>query len=105
MKPSASETFAARMYRSADLFVQLEKYHISRLFDGTTHGSPYDYDTHVPMVLVVPGIASQQITQRVHTVDLAPTLAALLGIPTPDDVDGIDRTELIENGGKSTTTN
>ena len=91
--------------RSADLFVQLEKYHLNRLFDGTSHGSPYDYDTHVPMMLVVPGIGAQSISQRVQTVDLAPTIAALLGISVPDDLDGIDRTGLIENGAKTTPTN
>jgi hypothetical protein len=91
--------------RSPDLFVQLEKYHLSRLFDGTTHGSPYDYDTHVPMVLVVPGIAPREIAQRVYTVDLAPTVAALLGIPTPEDLDGIDRSELIDEGDKTTARN
>lgn len=91
--------------RSPDLFVQLEKYHLSRLFDGTTHGSPYDYDSHVPMILVVPGIEPREIAQRVQTVDLAPTLAALLGIPTPDDIDGIDRSELVAKGDKTTATN
>ena len=91
--------------RSADLFVQLEKYHLNRLFDGTSHGSPYDYDTHVPMMLVVPGIGAQSISLRVQTVDLAPTIASLLGISVPDDLDGIDRTGLIENGAKTTPTN
>jgi hypothetical protein len=91
--------------RSPDLFVQLKKYHLSRLFDGTTHGTPYDYDTHVPMILVVPGVPPRAISQRVNTVDLAPTLAALLGIPTPDDVDGVDRSKLIEKGHKTTSAN
>ncbi len=91
--------------RSADLFVQLEKYHLNRLFEGTSHGSPYDYDSHVPMMILVPGVEARGISQRVQTVDLAPTIAALLGIPTPDDLDGVDRSELMENRGNTTPTN
>jgi predicted AlkP superfamily pyrophosphatase or phosphodiesterase len=55
---------------------------------GTNHGSPYLYDRHVPLVFVGPGIAPGRITGEVATVDLAPSLAAHLGIPVPDDLDG-----------------
>jgi predicted AlkP superfamily pyrophosphatase or phosphodiesterase len=55
---------------------------------GTTHGSPYWYDRHVPMVFMGAGIPAGRDPQRVATVDFAPTLARLLGVPYPRDVDG-----------------
>jgi hypothetical protein len=50
---------------------------------GTDHTSPYNYDTHVPLALY--GLPFQAGTYRtnVETVDLAPTLASLLGINAP----------------------
>ncbi|MGH7570767.1 MAG: alkaline phosphatase family protein [Gemmatimonadota bacterium] len=55
---------------------------------GTGHGSPYWYDRHVPMVFLGPGIPPGRDPARASTVDFAPTLARILGIPYPDDLDG-----------------
>lgn len=55
---------------------------------GTGHGSPYWYDRHVPMIFLGPGIPAGRDRERASTVDFAPTLARLLGIPYPDDLDG-----------------
>ena len=56
---------------------------------GTGHGSPYWYDRHVPIVFMGPGIVpGLDPSAGVETVDVAPTLAALLGIEAPDDLDG-----------------
>ena len=55
---------------------------------GTSHGSPYDYDTHVPLVFWGSGIKNGVVDRSVHTVDIAPTLAAILNIPCPDGVNG-----------------
>lgn len=56
-------------------------------FDGlivsSTHGSPWNYDTHVPVVFNGPGIEAQVVDRRVHTVDVAATIAAILGIRAP----------------------
>jgi hypothetical protein len=51
--------------------------------EGTDHTSPYNYDTHVPLALY--GLPFQAGTYRtnVETIDLAPTLASLLGINAP----------------------
>jgi arylsulfatase A-like enzyme len=54
----------------------------------TTHGSPYYYDRHVPLVFLGGRIAAGASATRVATVDVAPTLARLAGIPVPDDLDG-----------------
>jgi Type I phosphodiesterase / nucleotide pyrophosphatase len=48
------------------------------------HGSPWDYDTHIPLLLhgrpfIKPGVSSTAVTQQ----DVVPTLAALLGTAPP----------------------
>ena len=60
---------------------------------GTSHGSPYTYDTHVPLALY--GIPFQPGTYRnfVEPIDLAPTLASLLGINAPTHAIGRVLTE------------
>src|SRR5687768_4234277 len=55
---------------------------------GTTHGAPYWYDRSVPMIFMGPGIPSGRDPAFVHTVDMAPTLARILGVATPSDLDG-----------------
>jgi predicted AlkP superfamily pyrophosphatase or phosphodiesterase len=55
---------------------------------GTTHGSPFHYDRWVPMILMGPGIQAGKVEEKVRPMDLAPTLAALAGIPYPEDLDG-----------------
>jgi predicted AlkP superfamily pyrophosphatase or phosphodiesterase len=51
--------------------------------DSATHGTPYDYDTHVPIMLAGPGIAKGRITLPVAPRDIAPTISAYLGIAPP----------------------
>ena len=66
---------------------------------STDHGSPYSYDRHVPLALFgfpfVPG------TYRTHSepVDLAPTLASLLGINAPTHSVGRVLTEALQREG------
>jgi arylsulfatase A-like enzyme len=55
---------------------------------GTTHGSPYWYDRHVPLIFMGPGIRAGRIDGRASTVDLAPTLARVIGVSYPRDLDG-----------------
>ena len=61
---------------------------ISGATTGTTHGSAYWYDRHVPFMLMGPGVDHGVSDAAVYSVDLAPTLAGLAGISTPDDLDG-----------------
>ncbi len=58
---------------------------------GTDHGSPHWYDRLVPFVFMGPGIPAGRDTSRASTADMAPTLARLLGIPHPADLDGRPR--------------
>ena len=56
---------------------------------GTTHGSPHDYDTHVPVLFYGPKWVRQgRVDARVEVTDIAPTLARLLGVPPPSSSEG-----------------
>jgi hypothetical protein len=69
--------------RSQDVVYSPKPYVVDRTPAGTNHGTPYDYDNHVPLVWFGPGVAAGIHTQRVGTDSIAPTLSALLGIPPP----------------------
>ncbi len=62
---------------------------------GTDHGSPYLYDTHVPILFWGMELKPSQIARPVYTVDIAPTLARALGIRPPRGIDGRTIRELI----------
>ena len=80
--------------RSGDLFAVPEPYY---MFDasGTTHGTPYDYDTHVPLLVFGPGIKPGAYSRAVAVNDIAPTLAAILGVETPSGSVGHVLTEIM----------
>jgi len=77
--------------RAPDVTVKLREYQLLReVATGTDHGSPYRYDTHVPIIFFGAGVAAGRHTDRVRTADIAPTLASILGIAVPDDLHGHD---------------
>lgn len=53
-----------------------------------THGSPYYYDRHVPLIFLGSSIPAGVSDERAATVDVAPTLARLAGVRAPEDLDG-----------------
>jgi arylsulfatase A-like enzyme len=55
---------------------------------GSSHGTAWWYDRHVPMIFMGPGIRAGRDTTRAESVDFAPTAAAILGIQAPRDLDG-----------------
>ncbi|MCW5965102.1 MAG: alkaline phosphatase family protein [Bryobacterales bacterium] len=73
--------------RSGDLEVLLEPYWIG---DGSraTHGTPYSYDTHIPMVFMGPGVTPGYYDAKVMMQDIAPTLANILEIEAPSGSEG-----------------
>ena len=70
-----------------DIYVVFEAQSFIRDFDGlmvaATHGSPWRYDTHVPVIFLGPGIPAVRIPRRVSPYDIATTLAARLGTAYP----------------------
>ncbi|HMG70077.1 MAG TPA: alkaline phosphatase family protein [Gemmatimonadaceae bacterium] len=61
------------------------------IFSGlvATHGSPYDYDSHVPLIFAGPWFASGRYPEFVRTVDLAPTLAEIARVKPSEKLDGV----------------
>ena len=52
------------------------------------HGTPWDYDRKVPVLFWWPGSTGQERTLAIETVDIAPTLAHVIGLSPPADLDG-----------------
>ncbi len=56
--------------------------------NGTTHGSPYGYDTHVPLILYGTTVTGGRYGKDSSPADIAPTIAAVLGIGAPSLSEG-----------------
>jgi predicted AlkP superfamily pyrophosphatase or phosphodiesterase len=70
--------------RNADIqFVTKPNWLIWYNKKGTSHGTPYEYDTHVPLIFYGWKIGNNKSDADVKTIDIAPTLSALLGIEKP----------------------
>jgi hypothetical protein len=59
------------------------------------HGTTHDEDALVPMLFVLPGLTPGRVARPIRTVDLAPTLAAWLGIRPTEAVDGVVLPEVV----------
>jgi hypothetical protein len=81
--------------RSGDVEVLLEPYWMSAS-TGTTHGTAYSYDTHIPLMLMGPGIRSGRFDRTVVLNDLTPTLATILGVETPSGSSGHVLVDVLE---------
>jgi predicted AlkP superfamily pyrophosphatase or phosphodiesterase len=68
--------------RSGSLFLLPEPYY---LFDatGTSHGTPYGYDTHVPVIFMGPQVKAGTYSEPIAVNDIATTLSAMLGLEPP----------------------
>ncbi|PKP43731.1 MAG: alkaline phosphatase [Bacteroidetes bacterium HGW-Bacteroidetes-13] len=75
--------------RSGNVLYTLKSGVIDYTKTGSTHGSGYDYDTHVPLLFYGWGIRQGKTVQKTNITDIAPTIAALLGIEMPDGTTGI----------------
>lgn len=60
---------------------------------GTTHGSPYSYDTHVPLIIMGGGVKAGRYRGAASPADIAPTLAAILRVQPPSNTTGRVLTE------------
>ena len=119
---SSSDAIARRVLhgfypsRSGDVIVVFEPYNI--LFDlpddptdprsTATHGSPYSYDTHVPLIIMGRDFAKGNYTQAATPADIAQTLASLLKVQAPSCSVGrvlseafVNRNNNIEPGRRS----
>lgn len=73
---------------TARLVVTLTPFSYSASVTYATHGSPHDADAHVPLVFTGAWIKPGRRPEFVRVVDLAPTLAAVLGVKPLEMLDG-----------------
>ncbi|WP_242204897.1 alkaline phosphatase PafA [Aestuariivivens insulae] len=74
--------------RSGDVIVVSDPAYISYPKTGSTHGSGFSYDTHVPLLFFGHGIAHGETIKKTEITDIAPTISALLGINFPNGAIG-----------------
>jgi len=76
--------------RSGDVIVALQPGWISKWWEngGTTHGSSYSYDTHVPLIFWGSKIPKGETSKLVNIKDIAPTVNSILGISFPNGCTG-----------------
>jgi len=70
--------------RSGDVLVVYDPGYISYGRRGSTHGSGFVYDTHVPLLFFGKGIQHGETFEKTEITDIAPTISALLGISFPN---------------------
>ncbi|MBK7389395.1 MAG: alkaline phosphatase family protein [Bacteroidetes bacterium] len=70
--------------RSGDVAIILEPGLIEYKLTGTTHGSPYTYDTHVPLLFYGWNIQHKTDHTHINITDIAPTISVMLGIQPPN---------------------
>ncbi|HSH07104.1 MAG TPA: hypothetical protein VLA41_05525, partial [Burkholderiales bacterium] len=73
--------------RSGDIYLVFEPNVFINDFDGltvaSTHGSPWRYDSFVPLIFAGGGLRPRTVSRRVTPYDVAPTLSAYLGVKPP----------------------
>ena len=74
--------------RSGDVYFLYEPGWIPHREYGTTHGTHYVSDTHIPLLWYGSSIPKREIFKRHEITDIAPTLSALLHIPLPASSSG-----------------
>jgi predicted AlkP superfamily pyrophosphatase or phosphodiesterase len=90
-----------RYDRSGDIIFILEPGYLSKnenkpsAHKGTSHGSSFNYDTHVPLLWYGGGIKPQEIFRPIEIVDIAPTLIHLLNLQRSGAMTGKPITEIL----------
>lgn len=69
--------------RSQDVIFSPKPYIVDRANNGTNHGTPYEYDAHIPLLWYGAGVPAGEHLERVGSDAIAPTLAHILGVPAP----------------------
>ena len=82
--------------RSGDVLFVLKPAVISYSRTGSTHGSPQIYDTHTPLLFYGKGFKRGASYERSEIPDIAPTVAAMLGIAFPNGTTGKPLTQVLE---------
>ena len=85
--------------RAGDVYLFQQPYWF--MFDrgpaAAMHGSPWSYDSHVPIIFAGAGIKPAQVDRLVHPIDVAPTLSAFLKLSPPAAAQGDVLSEVLGN--------
>jgi len=87
---------------SGDLIFILEPGYLAKSSDyigarkGTSHGSAYNYDTHVPLLWYGKNVPSQEIYRNINVTDIAATLSHILFLQNPSSLTGDPILEILE---------
>jgi len=83
--------------RCGDVFINFKPYWIEEFVKGTEHGTPYSYDSHVPLVFygwkINPGVSGEKVLMK----ELVPTIAYILSIDAPEKCSGKVIEDVVEN--------
>lgn len=86
--------------RSGDIHIVFSPHTYINQLDGltvsSTHGSPWSYDTHVPIFFAGMGITQKRVSRPVSPYDISPTLSSYLGILSPTGSTGIPLKEIVK---------
>lgn len=82
--------------RSGDVLLVPKPAYVNYSSTGSTHGSAQIYDTHVPLLFYGKGIKKGSTVERTEIPDIAPTIAALLGISFPNGATGRPISKVLE---------
>ncbi|MCP4072078.1 MAG: alkaline phosphatase family protein [Hyphomicrobiales bacterium] len=86
--------------RSGDIYLVFEPNRFINDFDGLTvaasHGSPWRYDSHVPIMFAGMGITAKHVYRPVETIDVAPTLSSYMNLKPPSGSAGSPLMEVLE---------
>lgn len=74
--------------RSGEVLVLIKPGYIENGYTGTTHGSPFSYDTHIPLLFFGKHISSGETWRRTAIRDIAPTVSKLLRVSQPSGCTG-----------------
>jgi len=80
--------------RAADLVIVPDPYWLFEA-KGTSHGTPWNYDAHVPVIFMGPWVKAGKYTARSQVIDIAPTLAEMLQVETPSGSSGRVLSEML----------
>jgi len=96
-RDSIGRAFTLSFYapRSGNLFILQEPYYLFEA-TGTSHGTPYTYDTHVPVIFYGRGIKPGTYREGIAVNDIAPTLAAMLAVAQPSGSIGRVLSEMLQ---------
>ena len=82
--------------RSGDLVIINKAGYVDGSPTGTSHGTLYNYDAHIPLLFFGNGIKKTTVYRETYMTDIAPTITTLLGIQMPSGSIGKPITEILQ---------